>query len=656
MNALIPRFPFDVRPFHRETIDSYSARLLAANFCDTTHQQELTREFQTDRTAAAGREGWMRALTTMTKRDTLFLDGRTDGWLHDGPNSCNHFVETLPRRFACTHCSHGATIEQHPHFDNIVCTQHERWTGLWGHADDQHHVDAETAHAQIVFAKLRRKRLIDVRSYLFITKAVAAFLCPGVPIETAEPLVFALVIRIIHAITADSFARRFFDPARTFAETDDHLRSVVTECAGRHLPTVVRALRIYLHPTVLALRNAITLNAPFRPDWNHDYPLKPDTATALTGFTGALEPAGNYLRVTADTPGSAALFLAELNTLNGGVEDTTIRSHTCDNGHTFNFLPPVTLPGTMTPTMYTPDCGLCTARRVRPGDNDLQTMRPAAAAQFDLYRNGGLTPADVAANSSAMTWWICTNGHSHNVSPSKKTLPTYNCPVCSNRTPRSGINCLLTTHPKYAAMWAQGWEELRSPTTLTAGSNLLANWRCTESGHIFPARPWELTTGRRGCHICERERKVPYEDSLAATHPEIAARMHPSMNGNLTAEHVTHGERREIWWQCDGKFKHDYKARIDKVTLGRGCEYCCSRKLKPGENDLGTVEPVLSLELHPYLNLRTAEEIFPSDHKLWWKCLANKHDHQQTTQNRRQSKGCPRCEPAERILAQSLTA
>ena len=43
-----------------------------------------------------------------------------------------------------------------------------------------------------------------------------------------------------------------------------------------------------------------------------------------------------------------------------------------------------------------------------------------------------------------------------------------------------------------------------------------------------------------------------------------------------------------MWWTCPKG--HDYRARIDKVTLGLKCPVCNSRRLTPGENDLATVE------------------------------------------------------------------
>ncbi|MCY7286939.1 MAG: hypothetical protein LH624_01465, partial [Cryobacterium sp.] len=278
MNASAALLPFDVRPAHRETLDSYSNRLLAANFCDDAHRKDLSRTFASGRSADAMREGWMRALTTKTKRTTLHLTPDLASRLFDGRSECTHFQNTLPRRFACTHCTHGATVEQYPHFDDIVCIRHGRWTGLWTHADHQQQTTPDAVKAQILFAKLRRKNLIDVRLYLLTTKALAHALHPSLPIEQAEPLVFPLVIGLIHAITADSFARRFFDPALPFTDAHSHLDAVVTATIGHASPTVVRSLWIYMHPTVLTLNNAILLNTPHTADWVHDYPLRPRTA------------------------------------------------------------------------------------------------------------------------------------------------------------------------------------------------------------------------------------------------------------------------------------------------------------------------------------------------------------------------------------------
>lgn len=644
------RLPFDVRPFHRETVESYSNRLLAVNFCTAAHRADMSRPFETGRSAEAKQAAWMRVLTTRTKRSTLYLDADANDWLtHANGTPCNHFLDTLPNRHACTLCLRGDRAEQNPHFDNIICTTHQRWLGLWGTPDTQHHVDNGTLAAQRTFATLRRKHLIDPRLYVLLAHALTNDLAPGSSAAAAEPKVFPALIHTARDITTDTFAQQFFNHT-SFANAHTLLRSTVRDAAGQDCPEATQALWAYLYATLLALREGVTTDGGFAISniaRTHEYPIRDHVANAVMARRDGLEPLESYLAVTGDTPVSIAQLLAELTRPPRDQSLAEPRPFTCPAGHTFDYLPPATTTGAH--ESPTPTCGLCSSRRVRPGVNDLQTMRPTIATQFDVHRNGGLTAADVAISSSTNCWWLCEQGHSHSVSPSKKTLPTYKCPVCSNRIVQPGVNCLLTTHPEIAAMWAEGWAERRSPSVLASGSNVLATWRCAH-GHKFHARVWELTSTKLGCNVCARENSVDTKDRLATTHPAIAARLHPTMNGHLTAAHVSHGERREMWWQCERIPAHAYKARLDKISRGQSCSICCSRKLIAGENDLGTVEPLLTVELHPYLNRLEASEMFPSDHKLWWRCLVGKHDHAQTTQNRRQSKGCPKCEKAERIL------
>lgn len=607
----------------------------------------------------------MQVLTTRTKRNTLHLNPDATGWLtHANGSACYHFVDTLPTRHACTLCTRGNLVEQNPHFDTLVCTTHRRWLGLWGTPDTQHHVDDSVVAAQRTFATLRRRHLIDVRLYVLLNHALADDFALSREAAIAEATVFTAAVRTAQALTTDSFAQRFFNPATPFIDAYALLRGIVQDAAGGPSPATTRALWAYLHATMLTLRETVTPDKPFiiACAWEHDYPIRTHVANAIAANRSELEPIENYLAITGDTPITAARRLAQLTSAVTHDEFREPKSFTCESGHTFEYLPPAATTNECTPAAYTPSCGLCTPRRVQPGVNDLQSKHPTVAAQFDMHRNGGLTAADVAISSSTDYWWLCAQGHGHRVSPSKKTLTTYKCPVCSNRTVQPGVNCLLTTHPEIAAMWAEGWAEGRSPSVLASGSNVLATWRCHKS-HRFHARVWELTSKKRGCNICAREVTIDTADSLAVTHPAIAARLHPTMNGNLTAAHITHGERREVWWQCERMPSHTYKARVDKATRGqrpnvsRGqdCNICLSRKLLAGENDLGTVEPVLSIELHPYLNRKEAHEMFPSDHKLWWKCLINGHVHAQTTQNRRLSSGCPKCDAPQRILNYTAT-
>jgi hypothetical protein len=55
--------------------------------------------------------------------------------------------------------------------------------------------------------------------------------------------------------------------------------------------------------------------------------------------------------------------------------------------------------------------------------------------------------------------------------------------------------------------------------------------------------------------------------------PDIAAEWHPTKNGDLTADDVTRGAGRPVWWRC--QFGHEWKATVNHRTAkGVGCPRC----------------------------------------------------------------------------------
>ena len=56
-------------------------------------------------------------------------------------------------------------------------------------------------------------------------------------------------------------------------------------------------------------------------------------------------------------------------------------------------------------------CPYCAGQRVLKGFNDLQTLNPTLAKEWNYERNNGLTPADVLPNSNKKVWWKCSVGH-----------------------------------------------------------------------------------------------------------------------------------------------------------------------------------------------------------------------------------------------------
>lgn len=65
-----------------------------------------------------------------------------------------------------------------------------------------------------------------------------------------------------------------------------------------------------------------------------------------------------------------------------------------------------------------------------------------------------------------------------------------------------------------------------------------------------------------------------YKKSLAETHPELAKQWHPIKNGDLTANYVTKGSHKKVWWKCDKGEDHEWESIIGNRTKGKNCPYC----------------------------------------------------------------------------------
>jgi len=71
------------------------------------------------------------------------------------------------------------------------------------------------------------------------------------------------------------------------------------------------------------------------------------------------------------------------------------------------------------------DCG----RRLRHNFQNLATVKPDLAAEWDYEKNDFLSPEDVSINTSIKAWWHCKNGHNWKAKVSSR-LQGIACPKC----------------------------------------------------------------------------------------------------------------------------------------------------------------------------------------------------------------------------------
>jgi len=129
------------------------------------------------------------------------------------------------------------------------------------------------------------------------------------------------------------------------------------------------------------------------------------------------------------------------------------------------------------------------------------------------------------------------------------------------------------------------------------------------------------------------------------SYPHLVKEWHPTKNGDLTPNDLTHGSHTKIWWLC--LKGHSYNSVIKERTNKNkptGCPYCDGKKASK-ENNLLTVFPEIAKEWHPTENneLTPKDVTSKSDKKVWWLCL-KEHSYKATIKNKTLKKsGCPYC-------------
>jgi len=218
-------------------------------------------------------------------------------------------------------------------------------------------------------------------------------------------------------------------------------------------------------------------------------------------------------------------------------------------------------------------CPLCVNKVVVVGVNDLSTLRPDIAKQWDDTNNGSLTPEDVTIGSSRKVWWICERGHSYEATIVARTHGSQ-CPYCVGKRPIVGETDFATVHPELLDEWDTERNVKYTPQGITAASHKEIWWRCPE-GHRWKAAAYHRHAGN-GCPVCgklkDKHIVIAGVNDLATTHPSIADEWDGSKN-KKTPQQVMPGANGKFWWKCK-KCWHVWLASVQSRTMGSQCPRC----------------------------------------------------------------------------------
>ncbi len=302
----------------------------------------------------------------------------------------------------------------------------------------------------------------------------------------------------------------------------------------------------------------------------------------------------------------------------------------CEKGHSWQ--------ATVNHRHHGTGCPVCANRVVLKGFNDLKTVNPALAAQWNYERNGTLTPEDVPEGSHLKVWWRCLKGHEWQaVIVSRRD--GYGCPYCAGQKPIRGETDFASVYPRLALEWDYEKNRGLTPYDICYGSNKKYWWKC-KKGHS-----WQAIAGSRkraGCPVCAGKKVLAGYNDLQTVNPKLANEWDHSKN-IIKPSQITAGSSMSVWWKCEDG--HSWRGIVaNRSGLGRGCPYCSGHLVLSGESDLATINPALAEEWHYERNypLKPEDVTANTARKVWWKCK-NGHEWLANIQLRNRGNGCPYC-------------
>ena len=167
------------------------------------------------------------------------------------------------------------------------------------------------------------------------------------------------------------------------------------------------------------------------------------------------------------------------------VNSSKVLNWKCANGHTFQEKVSV---------MYRRKhkCFYCTGRQIWTGENDLQTLYPDIAKEFDVEKNG-ISPSEISPKSTKTYWWTCGNNHTSFLqSVEHRVTRNTKCPYCTGRKPISGENDLEMLFPDIAKEWDMEKNEGVLPAEVSPYTYNAYWWICPK-GHSYKKKVIQRT-------------------------------------------------------------------------------------------------------------------------------------------------------------------
>lgn len=154
-------------------------------------------------------------------------------------------------------------------------------------------------------------------------------------------------------------------------------------------------------------------------------------------------------------------------------------------------------------------CPYCSNKKVLKGYNDLRTLNPDLAKEWNYEKNEGLKPEHFTPNSGKIVWWKCKMGHEWKSSIHNRNYK-HGCPYCAGKKAIKGVNDLSTLNSTLSKEWNYEKNNSLRPENFTVNSGKKVWWKCSK-GHEWQATIHNRNNGT-GCPYCDLQRNTSFPE------------------------------------------------------------------------------------------------------------------------------------------------
>ncbi len=226
-------------------------------------------------------------------------------------------------------------------------------------------------------------------------------------------------------------------------------------------------------------------------------------------------------------------------------------------------------------------------KKILSGFNDLATVSPIVASEWNYEKNGDLTPEMFSVSSNQSVWWIGKCGHEWKTAISNRTSGK-GCPFCVKGGKRlSRFNdfetwCTNNQREELLSEWDYEKND-RLLSEVKASSKYKANWKCSVCGHEWSAVMSSRKKGI-GCPECGKKKlsvslSTPDKDNNLEAFckkehlKELLEEWNYDKNTRLPSEVSRASSKYKIWWRCTN-CGHEWQSTPNtRIRITEGGKY-----------------------------------------------------------------------------------